>query len=162
MDKSSGVVTITPFRRHSLGRGDEGSSVLRNSKVLELSARETTTLEEFEWEKDLLVREWTSPRDGQKEIFFRNLAGVIHDSAKWPFGEWSKGWWIELQLWVIFGAQDNYPAIFRGKWKVFEWSVVHALCWITAALGKVVGLRGSYEEYTPAQLRDGPQTGKND
>jgi len=115
--------------------------------------------ETADWKLDLLVREWTDPRDGKKEAFFRNLAGVVHDAASWPWkgqvGRWLGNRWTEWQVLVIFGALDNYPAILGGRWKDLEWVIVHVLCLILGVLGRLVGLRGEYDEYTPLELRGG-------
>jgi len=141
--------------RHCLGRGDEGLNSY--DRVLGVNttgdARETE-----EWKVDLLVREWTDPKDGQKEVFFRNMAGIVFDSDSWPWkgqaGKVIGSWWTEWQLWVVFGTLDNYPAILGGKWKYIEWVIVHVLTLVVGIIGSFVGLRSKYEEYTPLELRD--------
>ncbi|KAI9722678.1 MAG: hypothetical protein M1812_001609 [Candelaria pacifica] len=98
---------------------------------------------------DLIVNEWTSPIDGQKQIFFRNLNSVIQEdySNKWM----PVGWLITLQLFVIFRALDNYPVFVEG-W-VDRW-VTHMILWMAGLFGWAMGFRGWYTEYTPEILID--------
>lgn len=152
---SSGVVHIPRYRRHCLGRGDRGSS----RPSLQFKEDVLTVAESKEWKKDLLVREWTEPKDGEKEIFFRNIAGVVNEpkpsllqSRHWIV-YWMWGWWIEWQIWVIGAEGDNFPAVLRGKHARFEWLLVHGICWIAVLVGKSIGLKGRYDEYTPLELR---------
>jgi hypothetical protein len=128
---------------------------LKNSTVLKGDLK----VENGEWEKVLLVREWTEPKDGEKEVFFRNLAGVVmepkpvvSENASWLL-RWLWGWWIEWQVWIVGAEGDNFTAVLGGKGGWVEWVVVHAICLLVVALGKTVGLKGRYDEYTPVELR---------
>lgn len=152
-------MTIPRYKRHCLGRGDEGSSSSSSHGIPGLRVQGDSQPDTEEWKDVLLVREWSDPKDGQKEVFFRNLAGIVFDS---PSGPWKSqvhkmlgNWWMEWQLWVVFGSLDNYPAIFGGKWKSIEFVAVHILCMVLRFLGTAVGLRGEYDEYTPSEFRGG-------
>jgi hypothetical protein len=161
VSKESGIVEIPRFRRHCLGRGLTSVSSI-SQYLLNVPILNTSTVPgEGEWDLDLVVQEWTSPLDGQKEIFFRNLAGVISEpKPAWVWG-WVWGLWIELQIWVVGGELDNYPAVFGGRWGkgtlALEWVIVRAMCLGAGILGGMVGLRGVYEEYTPVELRNGKE-----
>lgn len=165
MAPRSGVVHIPRYRRHCLGRGDRGSprpSLQFKKDVVAVGNRQ---VEIEEWEKVLLVREWTDPRDGEKEIFFRNIAGVVNEpkppliqNGHWLLF-WIWGWWVEWQIWVIGARGDNFPAILEGKRPIFERLLVHLICWMAVFSGKAIGLKGRYDEYTPLELR-GEKTDK--
>lgn len=148
------MVEIPRFRRHCLGRGDEGLPSLSESRKGKVDfLGKGGDVGDEGWNQDLLVREWTDPQDGQKEVFFRNLAGVVSEpKPTWVWG-WLWGWWIELQVWIVGGELDNYSAIIGGRWRWVEWVVVHAVCVAARVLGGVLGLRGVYGEYTPIELR---------
>ena len=111
-----------------------------------------------EWHRDpsddalLVVEESTDPADGQKELFFRNLSSALLDMtaipsrAPPPLGV-PLGWWVNLQLLVIFKAFDNYPVLRPGLVGTFPtYSVLNT----AAVLGLLLGVRAAYEEYTPA------------
>ncbi len=98
-------------------------------------------------DEDLVVKEWTSPADGEKEIFFRNLSSVIQEDYR---NAWIPvGWLITLQLFVIFGALDNYPIFVEG-WA--ERWVTYVVLWVAGFVGRGLGLRGWYVEYSPAHV----------
>jgi quercetin dioxygenase-like cupin family protein len=113
-----------------------------------------------EWQRattdgqELVVKEWTDPADGQKEVFFRNLSSVILDCTKaGPPNEW----WLTLQLFVVFWGLDNYPVFVALSWLPFigpmlEWALTHFLLFVAMLAGKLVGLKSAYGEYTPGKL----------
>ncbi|KAI9745652.1 MAG: hypothetical protein M1818_001186 [Claussenomyces sp. TS43310] len=121
-----GIVTVPRFARHEWQRaGDE----------------------------EAVVEEWTDPGDGQKEIFFRNINGVILDCTKsGPPNEF----WLSWQLFVIFHKMDNYPVVWSVSSgllsRTIEWVVTHLLLWLAATAGRLIGLESRYEEYTPIDL----------
>jgi hypothetical protein len=105
----------------------------------------------------LVVKEWTDPADGQKEVFFRNLSSVIQDwvSAEGPKREW----WLEWQLFVVFWGLDNWPVILRFGGipiigSLLEWVITHVVMGLAVLVGRVIGLRSIYEEYTPRRLSE--------
>jgi hypothetical protein len=156
----SGVVHIPRYRRHCLGRGDMGyppSPQLERNVVFVGEGKG----DDAEWERDLLVREFSEPRDGEKEVFFRNLAGVVNESKPEYLqnGNWLLlciwGWWVEWQVWFVGAEGDNFPAVLGGWGGRLEWVAVHVICWFVVILGRVVGLEGRYDEYTPVELRRG-------
>ncbi|KAI9701935.1 MAG: hypothetical protein M1836_001279 [Candelina mexicana] len=108
-------------------------------------------------DEDLVVKEWTSPADGQKQIFFRNLSSVIQEDYNNVWMPMS--WLITLQLFAIFGALDNYPVFVEG-WT--ERWVTHMVLWTARLLSWALGLRGYYAEYTPGVLmeREGKRMNK--
>ncbi|KAI0882838.1 uncharacterized protein GGS22DRAFT_41611 [Annulohypoxylon maeteangense] len=94
---------------------------------------------------DLIVREWTEPKDGMKEVFFRNLNGLILDAAGDKSGGWRSGVVLEVELWNLFWRADNYPVIWNGGW--VGRVATKVVMGVAVALGWVFGWKGVYEEY---------------
>ena len=94
-------------------------------------------------QEDVVVEEWTDPADGSKQVFFRNLLGVLQDDQYW-------GSWFGLQALLICSRYDNFNVIWAGWGK---WAVTHAAFGAAEAVAWVAGLRPWYEEYTPEGLR---------
>jgi quercetin dioxygenase-like cupin family protein len=111
--------------------------------------------------EELVVKEWTDPVDGEKEIFFRNLSSVIVDCTKTgPPVEW----WLTWQLFVVFWGLDNYPVILDLSWVPLiglrlEWALTHIILLAAVLAGKIGGLKSVYEEYTPSKSLAGPAKG---
>lgn len=61
----------------------------------------------------LVVKEWTDPADGEKEIFFRSLSSVFMEPPRLEA-------MLTLQLFCTFQALDNYPVIFATRWRRVE------------------------------------------
>ncbi|KAE8398151.1 hypothetical protein BDV37DRAFT_37087 [Aspergillus pseudonomiae] len=126
---SDGIITIPKFAVH------EWSRVLDDDPDIN---------------DELIVREWTDPADGLKEVFFRNLNSVI-------LGHTGKGWlgsvMFMLQLWTIFHRLDNWPVVLDGPFYT-RWLLTHVVVGVGARLGAVCGLRAVYDEYTPRELID--------
>ena len=102
---------------------------------------------------DLVVKEWTTPMDGQKEIFFRNLSSILEeDSSEGLVGES----WATLQLLVVMLGMDNYPVYFSvggGELgRLVEWIVTMTILWTAKMIGLGFGLNRFYEEYTPDEM----------
>lgn len=105
------------------------------------------------WDKEeLVVEEWTDPFDGEKEVFFRNLNSVITDTTRSP--TWWTEWWLTLQLFAVFAANDNYPVFVPQsvESRTVQHLVTHFVLFVVCVLGKLLGVRGVYEEYTPSEL----------
>lgn len=105
--------------------------------------------------EELVVREWTDPEDGEKEVFFRNLNSVLLESQN-PGSE-MRGLLLTLQVFAIFWKLDNWPVFLDcGSvplvGKSFEWLVTYVVLGFAALVGRVVGLRGWYGEYTPKRV----------
>lgn len=78
--------------------------------------------------------------DGVKQVFFRNLIGVIKDSA--AFGRWTP-----VQICLISSRYDNYEVLPGNvTYFTYGWYAVNR---VLAYLG---GLRAWYKEYTPEDL----------
>ncbi|KAK0119320.1 hypothetical protein ONS95_008163 [Cadophora gregata] len=162
-----GVVTVPRYARHEWQRASraEALGVDFGLSSIAVSGSEVQTqnprLESLA-EQDLVVREWTSPTDSQKEIFFRNLSGII----SYAIEQNQADWYLILQLWVLFLELDNYPVFFQsasvpvlGGWlerlslgRVLEWAVCHFLLWCAVVVGKLLGVKGMRKEYTPVMV----------
>ncbi|KAB8606213.1 hypothetical protein FH972_025844 [Carpinus fangiana] len=130
-----GVQRIAKYDVHDFMRADATSS--------EYSGKDQA---QEEWmSKDVIVEEWTSPVDGMKEIFFRNLFSVIHDSSR------VYGWKTELQLMMVQSHCDNYPVIVSDS-RIWQ-PLTHVLFFFAVLLGGWLGLKPWYDEYTPPRLR---------
>ncbi|KAK6958351.1 hypothetical protein Daesc_001150 [Daldinia eschscholtzii] len=95
--------------------------------------------------KDLVVREWTEPKDGAKEMFFRNLNGIILDAST-TSGKGAGEALVMLELWNLFWRADNYPVTLGTGW--VGRLATRAAMGVAAVLGWVLGRTGVYEEYS--------------
>lgn len=114
-------------------------------------------------QQDLVVREWTAPADGQKEVFFRALNSFLTEPRPaslfeaprflpaWVTG-WMENWIVMLQLFVIFRSWDNWPVMVGDDCGLVSWLATHVVLGVCSAIGHVVGLRGLYREYVPDEL----------
>ncbi|OAL39045.1 hypothetical protein AYO20_01796 [Fonsecaea nubica] len=113
--------------------------------------------------EDLVVREWTMPRDGQKEIFFRMLNSFLteaHPSSlytspamipRWVT-KWVEHWIVALQLFCIFDSWDNWPVLIGNDNGWLSWAVTHLVLRVASAIAFVLGLRGTYSAYVNDEL----------
>ncbi|KIW18810.1 hypothetical protein PV08_03099 [Exophiala spinifera] len=125
---------------------------------------------------DLVVREWTVPEDGQKEVFFRMLNSFLTEDAPASLYElpvpvprvahsWIEQWVVALQLNCIFWTCDNWPLLLGRDSGFVSWIATHLVLRASVALGSVLGLRGRYKEYVGekqdvAGSGDGEEAGK--
>lgn len=121
-----------------------------------------------EWQRatadgeELVVKEWTDPADGAKEVFFRNLSSVIVDCTK---NGPPKEWWLTWQLFVVFWGLDNYPVLLNLTWVpliglTLEWALTHLVLFAAVLAGRIVGLKSVYGEYTPSKFLASPAAEK--
>ncbi|KAI2462944.1 hypothetical protein F4781DRAFT_156802 [Annulohypoxylon bovei var. microspora] len=128
---AEGVVTVPRGVVHEWRRADvEGEGVVEDGKRGGGEGEE------------LVVREWTEPKDGAKEVFFRNLNGLVLDAS--GGGGW-RSTLLELELWNLFWRADNYPVVWNAGW--VGGVATKVLMGAAVALGWVLGCRGVYEEY---------------
>ncbi|KAI0110176.1 hypothetical protein F4814DRAFT_461330 [Daldinia grandis] len=93
-------------------------------------------------EGELVVEEWTEPRDGAKEMFFRNLNGIVLDAS--PGGAWDDAL-VTLELWSLFWRADNYPVTLGVGW--VGGVATRVVMGGAVVLGWVLGRQGVYGEY---------------
>ena len=117
-------------------------------------------------ETDLMAEEWTDPRDGEKEIFFRNIFSTVGES------QWKERWWggvlILLQMMLVMWELDNLIVLWDlggagdgSGWKgAVETVVTYAFMWSAAMTGRALGLKAVNEEYTPKHLFKAWEKGK--
>ena len=82
--------------------------------------------------------------DGFTEVFFRNIMSIIHDANE------EIGISTALQLVTSIAWLDNYVVIFPGP---AGWYVTHAVYGIGKTIGRLLGYKPWYEEYTPVRVR---------
>jgi hypothetical protein len=113
-------------------------------------------IEESSWEMEIIVEEWSTPEDGDKEIFFRNMSGVL--------GEKNEGWlspvFAVVNLMIIMRDHDGYPAVLGGNLMWLEWYLINFIFWIAGCVGAFLGMKGTYEEYTPVEFFSGGNKSK--
>ncbi|KAL5321073.1 hypothetical protein ACEPPN_011883 [Leptodophora sp. 'Broadleaf-Isolate-01'] len=156
---SDGIITIPRYAKHEWQRAsrapDLGFDFFDDS-----SPENNHTYQEMD--DELIVREWTQPSDGKKEIFFRNLSGIISHSTQ----NGHPDWYVTLQLWILFATMDNWPVFFRagnvpvfGGWierlgiaRILEWGVTHVLLGVAGLVGRVSGVKGVWGAFTPEMV----------
>jgi hypothetical protein len=97
----SGVITIPRFMVREYRRADSVPSTSRGK------AKADDEEGEDEKDVDLIVKEWTSPGDGEKPLFFRNVVGIILDRD--PNAGLLAKLWMAWGLMVVFWEWDNFP-----------------------------------------------------
>ena len=134
-----GTITIPRYTLHEFSRADNHPDGAASKNV------------------DLRIKEWTSPPDGQKEAFFRNIVGVMNDMGP-PEGI-VNGVKTLLSLFVVLQEHDSYPVFIRGPAilgaRTQSFIRRHTTYFIRggiSALGRLCGFKGTYKEYTPASL----------
>ena len=115
---------------------------------------------------DLVAEEWTDPRDGEKEIFFRNIFSTVGEA------QWRERWWggglIWLQMMLVMWKLDNLVVLLDlggardgSGWRgAVETATTYAFMWSAAMVGKALGLKAVNEEYTPEHLLKAWERGK--
>jgi hypothetical protein len=128
---------------------------------------------------DLIVREWTAPEDGQKEVFFRMLNSFLtepHPSSLYeipssnilrPAMRITKGfierWIVTLQLFAIFRAWDNWPVLVGPSNGYFSRLATHVVLGFCSSVGRyMLGLGGLYGEYVDEDLIAKTERSKNE
>ena len=108
--------------------------------------------------RELVAEEWTDPRDGEKEIFFRNIFSTAGET------QWKARWWggvlILLQMMLVMWELDNLVVLWDlggagdgNGWRgVLQTAVTYAFMWSAAMMGRAMGLKAVNEEYTPRHL----------
>ncbi|KAI3317724.1 hypothetical protein HD806DRAFT_360076 [Xylariaceae sp. AK1471] len=135
-----GVITIPRYTPHEFGRADDTIEGAPSRDI------------------DLRIKEWTNPPDGDKEVFFRNILGVMIDRKSGLLGNIK----VLLSLFVIMDAHDNFPVVVKGPvffgkgvQAVVRRGVTYLVKGGLGFVGRVFGLKGSYAEYTPEIVVDG-------
>ena len=116
---------------------------------------------------DLVAEEWTDPRDGEKEVFFRNIFSTAGET------QWKESWWggvlILLQMMLVMWELDNLVVLWDlggagdgSGWKVLlETAVTYAFMWSATMIGRALGLKAVNEEYTPRHLLKAGEKGRS-
>lgn len=94
---------------------------------------------------DVITEEWTDPKDGIKQVFFRNVFSVLQDAEKY----W--GWWTYLQALTVISTYDEFLDILPGR---LSYTTTHILYAGVRAITPLIGLSPWHEEYTPTGLRE--------
>jgi hypothetical protein len=141
----SGVITIPRFMVHEYRRADSVPSTSHGKVKLDDEEGD-----EDGKDVDLIVKEWTSPADGEKPLFFRNVVGIILDRD--PNAGLLANLWMAWSLMVVFWEWDNFPRFvkmpkLRGVGRVLERGISWGVLGVAAEVGWWVGVRGAYVEY---------------
>lgn len=132
--KDDGIITIPRYAVHQYMRADSSERGRKGRDV------------------DLIVREWTEPADGDKEVFFRNILSLLMDRKDTVAGNSS----MFLSIVVVAWAHDNYPVFWKGPSMLgrrVQDGVRRGLTYVVmgslAMIGRFIGYKPDYPEYTP-------------
>jgi quercetin dioxygenase-like cupin family protein len=129
---ADGIITVPRDTVHEYRRAEpEIERILKEGKF-----------GEDELNKELVLDEWTEPGDGEKEIFFRNVLGVILDGGEGLWANFLTLW----TLFVVFEGNDNFPVL-AGDGKVGRLAARFVLG-VCSWVGRIFGLRATYDEYS--------------
>ncbi|KAI0427953.1 hypothetical protein F5Y09DRAFT_314761 [Xylaria sp. FL1042] len=128
-------------------------------------------------QEDVVVVERTDPADGEKTVFFWNLNGVIlQPPPRWLPAKRLWGWWVTLQLFIIFAELDNVPVMLDlkglmvrarledttcrliGGMRVERWTRVVdeswslLVLWAARLIGHVLGMKAVRREFMPEEV----------
>ncbi|PSN73407.1 hypothetical protein BS50DRAFT_186259 [Corynespora cassiicola Philippines] len=177
------VVRIPPYTRHNWGRAEAWMDKLQPGGDWRERERARHLPEDIF--DDVVVEEWvgTLGESGtpsiDKALFFWNLngilvpperpsaapkLGVLQRVAKSALGD---GGYVELQLFVVFHALDNWPVLIPmegcsnpilgvipmdGFERGFEWVVTFVVLSFAGLIGWLIGLHAVAEDRTPEEL----------
>ncbi|KAH8725036.1 hypothetical protein GQ44DRAFT_749777 [Phaeosphaeriaceae sp. PMI808] len=160
------IITVPKYARHNWGRAEHWLATRQDAHAPD----------DIDLDDDVVVEEWTDPKDIGKPLFFWNLNGVINAPqtrrtasqrvAKRVLG----AWWIEFQLFVIFWHLDNWPVV-GGEYRQFgarvfgermgggvqrgaEYVVTFVVLFAAKVLGWMVGIYAVEKGRTPKELWD--------
>ncbi|KAJ4146125.1 hypothetical protein NW754_001588 [Fusarium falciforme] len=132
--KDDGVITIPRYTVHQYMRADNTEQGKAGKDM------------------DLVVREWTEPADGDKEIFFRNILSLLKDKKDTVTGTVG----MLFSIMVVAWAHDNYPVFWKGPGFLgkhvqgtVQRAVTYALMGCLVFMGRLAGCQSHYAEYTP-------------
>ncbi|KAM0553959.1 hypothetical protein ACHAPJ_007031 [Fusarium lateritium] len=132
--KDDGIITIPRYTIHQYMRADKTEKGRAGKDV------------------DLIVREWTEPGDGDKEIFFRNILSLLKDKKDTALGTVG----MLFSIMVVSWSHDNYPVFWKGPTflgeavqKTVRRVVTYSLLGSLAFVGRLMGCKPQYPEYTP-------------
>ncbi|KAI9150400.1 hypothetical protein HJFPF1_10166 [Paramyrothecium foliicola] len=128
-----GTITVPRFTLHQFSRADNTPEGAASKDV------------------ELRVKEWTDPPDFAKEIFFRNMLGVIIDRQTGIWGNLK----ALLSIFVIMNEHDNYPVFANGPsflgpaaQSFIRRKFTYATLGVISFIGRSLGFKGTYDEYT--------------
>ncbi|KAH9886802.1 hypothetical protein F4778DRAFT_757770 [Xylariomycetidae sp. FL2044] len=104
-------------------------------------------------EEELVVKEWTDPKDGEKEVFFRNINGIVLDAFREGDGSWRMRT-LDLELMSLFWKMDNWPVFLNMSWPGWAQNLVTKTVIAGSVLfGRLVGCKGVHDEYAPTRAK---------
>ena len=156
-----GTAVVPRYARHEWMRFDRPAHLL-SKKQMEYQEKWMEEQGEDIVQKlkktEVVAEEWTEPKDGEKEIFFRNLFSSARE-PQWK-GSWLGGVYMVLQIMCVMWKLDNYIVLvdLGGKgdgsgWRGFVEAVIsYSVMGLASAVGRLMGLMAVNEEYTPGWL----------
>ncbi|KAI0549145.1 hypothetical protein F4679DRAFT_547695 [Xylaria curta] len=124
-----GIITVSRFTPHEFGRADQHEQGADSKNI------------------ELRIKEWTDPPDGEKEVFFRNILGVINSREPGVVGTMK----LLLSIVAVFREHDNYPVIIKGPAVVRRWTTYLVIGFISV-VSRLFGFRGTDAKYTPPDI----------
>ncbi|KAF4448175.1 hypothetical protein F53441_8384 [Fusarium austroafricanum] len=132
--KDDGIITIPRYAIHQYMRADKAEKGKAGKDV------------------DLIVREWTEPGDGDKEVFFRNIISLIMDKKDTALGIVKMLFSVMTVCW----SHDCYPVFWKGPaffgraiQQRVRRAVTYPLMGGLVLVGRLFGCKPHYPEYTP-------------
>ncbi|KAK0654735.1 hypothetical protein B0T16DRAFT_320519 [Cercophora newfieldiana] len=147
-----GCALITVGDQTAVFTNDSGVVAIPRHTVHEVMRADSVEEGKHCKDVELVIYEWADPSDGDKDIFFRNLLGLMKDSRRTLLRTVSLG----ISMVVLSGAHDNYPVFWGGPkfvgrngQSIIVRGVTYALMKLIGAVGWVVGRQPEYDGYTP-------------
>lgn len=141
-----GAVIIEPGVRHLYRRADHDVSGESEEERLLGVPKEVL-------EQDVVMVELTQPAGRDKEFFFRQFLSLLEEMKGDGIGEIA---WMSWSSFVVFCGHDNYPVVVgvsrrfgEALGKGVEWAITHTLLGVATFCGRLVGLKSTYDGYTP-------------
>lgn len=156
---ASPAVTIPRKARHELMRWDcpgrEGhqNAAQEEFRKIMLAKGQLKELEKFQ-AQEVESEEWTTPADGEKEVFFRNMLSAVSEPRTGLFGQILRF----VHIVIIYHGLDTRMVILDMGADGHGWrAMIEEMIWglvlgMAGLIGGALGLQPVSEAYTPGPL----------
>lgn len=157
---ASPAITIPPKARHEAMRWDGPARKSHQKAAQEAFRKEMLAKgQSKELEKlgaqEVEVHEWTTPADGEKEVFFRNLVSTFSEPRSGVMGEILR--FVHVVI-IYKGLDTSMVVLDMGSESGQGWrGMVERMIWwvvvgVAVLIGGIFGLDPVSEAYTPGDL----------
>jgi hypothetical protein len=158
--KADGALVIDKGVRHAYWRADRDFRSAKDGGKGGMLEH----VDERKLKEDFVLVESTDPVDRDKEIFFRHILSLLEEKGDGVL----PALWVLWYFFVVMYGHDNYPVFVnwtswfgQGIGRILEWVVAHFVLNVAVFWGWFAGLRSTYDEYTPVELRTSPWSSKS-